>query len=321
MFAFVGYQLWGTGLEYAQAQNRLDGEFEELLASANGVPSTAIGATASMPGQGSGTTASPPTGTPLGTTLPIIEAGDAIARIEIPSIGLDATVVAGVTADDLKKGPGHYPDTPMPGQLGNAAIAGHRTTYGQPFFRLDEIAIGQEMIITTPQGRFVFRMTGREVVGASAGQVLATTDPTVARLTLTTCHPRYSAAERLVVHGDLDVLVSTPPQAAVLDYGRPPADDATRDGAGAAQPTAPVDAGASVGDAASALSHGWFSDDRAFAQIALWGTLLSATAIWSTRLSRRAHRNSVGALAGAVPFLVALYFLFQNVNRLLPAAL
>ena len=71
--------------------------------------------------------------------IPEIESGEAIARIEIPAIGVDDIVVAGVDSGDLKKGPGHFPTTPLPGQLGNSAIAGHRTTYGQPFFDVDKL--------------------------------------------------------------------------------------------------------------------------------------------------------------------------------------
>ncbi len=82
--------------------------------------------------------------------------------------------------EDLKQGPGHYPDTPMPGQFGNSAIAGHRTTYGQPFYRLDEVAPGDEIVLTTVQGRFVYRATGSEVVDANRSDVVATTDPTIA---------------------------------------------------------------------------------------------------------------------------------------------
>ena len=75
------------------------------------------------------------------------------------------------------------------------------------------------------------------------------------------------------------------------------------------------------GEAADAFAHGWFSDDAAFTQVALWGFALSAIAIGAWLLSREVRRNWVGALVGIVPFVVALYFFFQNVNRLLPAAL
>ena len=216
MFAFVAYQLWGTGIEYAQAQSRLDNELEELLAGPPPTSTLAPAPATTVEGEPPATTVPAPAPAPV----PAFEPGDAIARIEIPSIGLDSVVVAGVDPDDLKTGPGHYEGTPMPGQLGNSAIAGHRTTYGQPFYRLDEVEVGAEIVLTTVQGRFVYRATGSEVVEPGASQVVATTDPTVATLTLTTCTPRYTANERLVVYADLDVEASARPRPAVLELRR-----------------------------------------------------------------------------------------------------
>ena len=113
-------------------------------------------------------------------------------------------VVPGVRVNDLKKGPGHYPDTPLPGQLGNASIAGHRTTYGSPFFDLDQLAPGDELVVTMVTGdRFVYEVTGLQVVTAADSWVITTRDATVAELTLTTCHPKYTARDRLVVHSVL----------------------------------------------------------------------------------------------------------------------
>ena len=113
--------------------------------------------------------------------VPVIEEGAGFAFLEMPTIDVDAVIVAGVRPADLKKGPGHYPGTPMPGQLGNSAIACHRTTYGQPCFRLDELAVGDEIVVTTVQGRFVYLVTGSEVVSPDRGDVVLTTDPTVAQ--------------------------------------------------------------------------------------------------------------------------------------------
>jgi sortase A len=288
-----------------------------------------------------------------------------MARIEIPSIGLDAKVVAGVEPEDLKKGPGHYPGTPMPGQFGNSAIAGHRTTYGQPFYRLDEVQVGDEIVLTTVQGRFVYRATGSEVVDPGASQVVATTDPSAATLTLTTCTPRYTASQRLVVHADLALDASDPPQPAVLDYhgteplltstttSTTPATTTTRPRRGAAtsvpstteapttttepataaptttteDPTIAVGGDSSpgvtgvTGESADAFSHGWFSDGSAWPQVVLWGLLCAAVAIGGYLLARHFRRTWVGVLAAVVPFVVALYFFFQNVNRLLPSAI
>jgi sortase A len=341
MFAFVAYQLWGTGIEYAQAQNQLEDDFDELLAA---VPTVAPTTEAPAPTAAPTTTvADEPAPTTTATPAPPLLAfneGDAMARIEIPSIGLDAVVVAGVQPDDLKKGPGHYPGTPMPGQLGNSAIAGHRTTYGQPFYRLDEVGDGDEIVLTTVQGRFVYRATGSEVVDPGASEVVATTDPTVATLTLTTCTPRYTASQRLVVHADLDTDASNRPQPAALDYrGRPEptptasgAPATTAAAAAATVATAPPAASGDdptitteespVSDAsADAFSHGWFSDEAAWPQVVFWGLACSAVVLAAYFLARSLRRTWVGVLVGCIPFVVALYFFFQNVNRLLPAAL
>ncbi len=146
MFAFVAYQLWGTGIETARAQNALEDDFNALLAST--VPVSTVPPTTVPVDPAPDVTVAPPTSDAPATTapvpaeaqnLPAFQEGDVIARLEIPSIGVDNYVVAGVEKSDLKKGPGHYPETPLPGQLGNAAIAGHRTTYGQPFYDIDQV--------------------------------------------------------------------------------------------------------------------------------------------------------------------------------------
>jgi sortase A len=372
MFGFVAYQLWGTGLEYAQAQDRLEDDFAALLVAAppptTPAPTTPQATATSPPSPPTTAPAPVPTEPPATTaptaTVPPFAPGDVMALIEIPSIDVQTYVVSGVQPNDLKQGPGHYPDTPQPGQLGNSAIAGHRTTYGQPFYRLDKVVPGDEIVVTTVQGRFVYRATGSEVVPPGRSDVVATTDPTVARLTLTTCDPKYTATNRLIVYADLDVDASSaPPQAPIVvlddptatappDATLPGGDDPTVSAAStptastppstSADPTAPtVPSVATVsttpsgagdapvgsaptevsGEAADAFAHGWFSDDAAFTQVALWGFAVSAIAIGAWLLSREVRRNWVGALVGIVPFVIALYFFFQNVNRLLPAAL
>ena len=130
---FVAYQLWGTGIRTAQAQNQLEDDFEAVLEEAVDQPTTTTTTTEA---------GDPPDHRHDPTTGPAPE-GEATARIVIPAIGVDKIVVEGVSLADLKKGPGHYPETPLPGQEGNAAIAGHRTTYGAPFHRLDELQAGR----------------------------------------------------------------------------------------------------------------------------------------------------------------------------------
>jgi sortase A len=359
MFGFVAYQLWGTGIETARAQHALENEFEELLSTAP--PVTTVVPVDSTPADVDGPEGSVPVATPDPTppekepTEPVVvpvEEGDPIARIEVPSIGVDNIVVAGVSKSDLKKGPGHYPETPMPGQLGNAAIAGHRTTYGQPFFDVDKLQVGDEITVTTLAGRFVYRVTGQQIVGPEDYQVVATTDPTVATITLTSCHPKYTARERIIISGELDEAASSAPaSAAVLNYGRPleqpddadPTDtvvDSTVPSSDpdvvAEDPTisratvvdddlgAPVDTGTGTdtdvvnAGIADAFSDGWFSDPGANGQVALWGLLLAAVGTLSYVISRRAKRDWVGLSVGIVPFVIVLYFFFQNVNRLLP---
>ena len=124
--------------------------------------------------------------------------GDAIARIEIPAIGVDEYVVEGTDLDSLRKGPGHYPETPLPGERGTAAIAGHRTTYGAPFRHIDELDPGHRIIIDMPDGRFIYRVEESKIVD---DQDLSVLEPVgYRRLMLSACHPLYSAAQRIIVY-------------------------------------------------------------------------------------------------------------------------
>jgi sortase A len=188
---FVAYQLWGTGIYEAREQSRLQGQLKQEIAQSKAARHEVSGTT---------TTTTPPPPPPE---------GDGLGLIHIPKIGLDRAIVQGVAVPDLRKGPGHYPDSPMPGQLGNAAIAGHRTTYGAPFNRIDELAPGDEITVTTVSGTFHYSVTGQLIVTPKQTEVL---DPTPdATLTLTTCNPKFSARERLVVKAKLDVRSSPKP--------------------------------------------------------------------------------------------------------------
>jgi sortase A len=425
MFGFVAYQLWGTGIEFARAQDRAENQFEELMAQAarpsttpprptavptSAAPPTTAATTTAVPltsttaastSTSTSTTSTSTTSTSTTTTLPpttttapfdvavlAIDDGDPFARLEIPRIGRDDIVVAGVGREELKKGPGHYPQTPMPGQLGNSAIAGHRTTYGGPFLEIDELEPGDEIVVTTPYGRFVYRMTTTEIVDADDWQVIATVDPTVATLTLTSCHPVGTASQRIIVHAELDLEQSDTPGPAVFNYGRDAVVDATGalPGENAADPTTtaaapttsttvatttttttvaeiesspasstpattssstpttsalplllPADTLYSVlpgggtigggdddgnGEAAEdAFSNHWFTDAAAWPQVAMWGALATAIVVGGYFVAKRFRNGWIGLAAAAVPFVVTLYFFYQNVNRLLPAAL
>ena len=127
--------------------------------------------------------------------------GDAIGKLSIPSIGVSEYVVEGTDADNLRKGPGHYPDTPLPGQHGTSAIAGHRTTYGAPFRNLNKLKHNDRIVVELPYGTFVYRVDRTQIVDDSA---LWVTDPVGhPQLVLTACHPLYSAAQRIVAFARL----------------------------------------------------------------------------------------------------------------------
>ena len=116
-------------------------------------------------------------------------------------IGINQVVVEGINTPDLRKGPGHYIGTPLPGQSGNAAIAGHRTTYGHPFYNLDSVKVGDPIVLTTLQGIFVYDATRNFVV--SPGDTSVIDNVFADTLTLTTCNPRFSASSRLIVQAKL----------------------------------------------------------------------------------------------------------------------
>jgi sortase A len=135
--------------------------------------------------------------------------GHAVARIRIPSIGLNRVVVDGTDTASLRKGPGHYPSTPLPGAHGTVAIAGHRTTYGAPFRKLNHVKPGQTITIEEPYGRFDYRVERTRIVAPTA--LWVTQRVSYDRLVLSACHPLYSAAQRIVVFARL---VSATPTAA-----------------------------------------------------------------------------------------------------------
>jgi sortase A len=128
--------------------------------------------------------------------------GDAIAQIQIPSIGVSEYVVEGTDTASLRKGPGHYPETPLPGDPGTTAIAGHRTTYGAPFRKIDQVNRGEPITIDMPDGRFVYRVQRTRIVDDQELWVLDGVG--YQRLVLSACHPLYSAAQRIIVFARLE---------------------------------------------------------------------------------------------------------------------
>lgn len=143
-----------------------------------------------------------------------VRPGTAVAALEFRRPGSDQPlvrkkplyVVQGVTLADLQRGPGHYPGTALPGEKGNFAVAGHRTTYGAPFFNLDQLRKGDEVVVTTRDRKtYTYRVHTQEIVSPSDTWVIEP-DPLKRgkkMLTLTTCNPRFSNAERLIIFAEL----------------------------------------------------------------------------------------------------------------------
>jgi sortase A len=332
MFLFVGYQLWGTGIEEAQSQNKLENRFNDIAVTTTSTPSTSVAPLISEPPVT--TTVTPPQ--PI-----VINEGDPIAIIVIPTIGVTKYVVAGVQTADLKKGPGHYPATPFPGELGNASIAGHRTTYGEPFRHLDDLSIGDPIIITDLMGRqFTYLVSNQQVVEATDSWVVATTDRTKAVLTLTTCHPEFSAKQRLIISAELDVTqseIAINPAAVYVDETAetitvPSSETVSTETVTTLVAETPVTTTPPTTstipevvvnelndiEGADALSRGWFSDLSAIPQTLLWVFIELLVVIGAWQLAKKNRNRIIGAVVGFIPFFVVLYFVFQNVNRLLP---
>jgi sortase A len=127
--------------------------------------------------------------------------GDPIGRLRVPSVGISKVFVAGTNGPELRKGPGHYPDTPLPGVHGTVAIAGHRTTYGAPFRKLDDIDRGDRIEVEMPYGTFTYAVERTRIVPPTA--VWVTHRVSYDRLVLSACHPLYSDAQRIVVFARL----------------------------------------------------------------------------------------------------------------------
>ena len=284
---FVVYQLWGTGLTHDRAQKRLRAQATRELAAA-----MALQPAPTTPG--APTTSAPP----ATVAAPLIE-GDWTAFLVIPKIGLDELVVEGVEVEDLKEGPGHYPFTKMPGESGNAAIAGHRTTYGAPFNKLDDLVAGDPITVTTRAGTFRYNVTEKKIVTPDEVSVLDDTADN--RLTLTTCHPMYSAAERLIV---------------VAQLVGPPVDaPAAPDDGTASTTTPPRTRELAAGVERPGLSGGGAANRPAIA----WGILAASVWLSAWAIGRWTGRRWTAYIVGAPIFFVVLFVFFENVARLLPA--
>lgn len=201
IFGYLGWQLLGTGLVNAgvqeQAQENLGQAFQ--LAAQSPPEIEEIDTEEFLGGE--------PPGSP---DIPIWVSyypeespgtGEELAFLRIPKIGVDEVLFEGVDRETLKSGPGHMEGTPLPGQPGNSVISGHRTTYGSPFFDFDLLETGDRLTIETSIGEHVYEI--REIIIVSPTDVWVTDDRPGGWLTLTTCNPKFSARERLIVFAEM----------------------------------------------------------------------------------------------------------------------
>lgn len=311
LLGLVVYQLWGTGIEQRRAQDRLREDFTELISTATATPSTATTSSATT---NAGET---------DITVPI-RPNSALALLEVPSAGIADIVVEGATVSALRHGPGHIAGTALPGEVGNSAIAGHRTTYGAPFANLDDVAIGDEVKVTTARGVFTYAVDDVRIVGPNRTDVLRPRGKATV-ITLITCHPRFSTAKRLIVTAELtssEPLAAATPSTASAPSGTNPSVVAT---------TVPEsEIGSETESAAVDVAElgGWFSDTGAVLPSILLGIALVAISLaahFSRRKLRARGRSARTSLAiswsvATVPFLVTLFYWYHFINMLLPAS-
>ncbi len=280
---FVAYLLWGTGLYESQHQSALR---QQLCRELHSAPVCRAASSSNKTSSSTTTTTQPTSGVQSAQAAAVPSEGGPVGILQIPKIGVNKVIVEGTSTDDLRLGPGHYPGTPLPGQPGNAAVAGHRTTYGAPFYDLNELSPGDQIFVTTPQGRFLYQVTQQLIVSPSDLSVVAAT--TTPELTLTTCNPRFSASQRLVVHATL----ITP-----------------------AAPAAPATTKRSA-----VRASGLGGSEGGWGGAAAWGVGCLALAIGVWLVARRTRRRWVSYAVGLIPFLVLLFFFFANLSPLLPAS-
>ncbi|UDY37289.1 class E sortase [Dermatobacter hominis] len=294
ILGFVAFQLWGTSIEEGRNQSELTDRL------ATSVEDTADVSESDDAGELADALAKAledqdPATAPA---TPAPAEGEPVGIIEIPKIGLERVIVQGVTKADLKKGPGHYPGTPLPGQAGNAGIAGHRTTYGAPFNRIDELVPGDEITITTPQGRFLYKVI-KAPDSDAAPYIVKPSDVSVLedkgdnRITLTACHPEYSARERIIVNA----VLSAPPA-----------------------PTSPPSKAVEKAVAASdnALDEGMAGDDSALLPAALLALAALAVGLLAWFVGKRWKRWPMWLLG--TPLVLALVWSsYVHLDRYLPS--
>jgi len=224
---FCGYVFWGSNvvgdraaaqiLERATQHVEQPGAREPALAVGSASQAPGVTAPSSSTPGAQGSTIESRSGQTRATTPrsptaePEFTPGDILGVVSIPSINLLLPVLEGIDGGVLDQGVlGHYPETGLPGAVGNFAIAGHRTTHGAPLYDIDQIAVGDPIVVQTPQGWDIYAMDRRRIVDPAAVEVLAPVpddpqaNPTERSLVLTSCHPKLSAEKRMVVYASFD---------------------------------------------------------------------------------------------------------------------
>ena len=257
LLSFVAYQLWGTGIVEGRSQTAIAKQFVKPQ--------------------------------PIQPQL-----GGLVGRITIPSIGVSKYVVAGVRLKDLERGPGLFPGSPMPGQEGNVAIAGHRTTFGAPFSRIDELRGNERIILESKDGTFTYIVNGEpKIVLATDTAVAKTTNPDIAIITLVSCYPKWTSTKRIVVVATLDSTVLPLPATPLVT-------------------SEPID---------QQSIAGWFHDPTAWPTVLFFGLALIVIRIVAGLMTRRGRRKIfVYPIAFGI-FIPTLFLFFGGLTRLLPANL
>lgn len=206
LLLFVGYTLFWTGVETQQAQDSLKDELSAQWAA----PQPGAGL-APEPSEPAPDEPAPDEPAP-GAALADVDLGEGIGIIRIPRFGASYAwaVVEGVRTEDLRRGPGHYPGTAMPGEVGNFAVAGHRATYGEPLAQVEEFELGDKVVVETATNWYTYTVFDIDFpVDIDATWSIEPNPfdlgvpPTRSLMTLTTCHPRWASTYRFLIFTEL----------------------------------------------------------------------------------------------------------------------
>ena len=343
--SFVGYTLWGTALSEQRAQRALSTSFDAEIAAA--------GPTAPTTSQGALDPAEP---AEVADSREVefftaseaqVKAGEPLARLWIPRIGLERLAVHGTTYGDLKSGPGHFAKTVLPGHVGNTAFAGHRTTYGAPFGRLEELQRGDSIWVRTVEGQFRYEVTEQHIVAPSDVWVVKSTDESV--ITLVTCHPRWSDSSRLIVRGKLvgesvesfrtqETVVGSLPDAVsapvtnttvpptqipptTVTVDQPPITSQPQSGSPSSLDTIESTPGGGTDVANEAVLGSWATNSAAWIAVVGWSLVMLAAWVGTKALWRRGSWRRLAAVGCVMGGLVAQWMWCANLTSIVPASL